>query len=140
MNRIVLNNGLFLILFAFAASCVTGNKSSAPIEEYRLQGKQAESWITIKKNFTQEAFKPCLAKKRITISCSGCTAVMLRGTLRIDKNGKFQAFDTTYSRCCGSEMPPDLHECLLNFFQNMEFPRELRGISINVDLGRGLKC
>lgn len=111
-----------------------------PLREYLLKGRQAEAWEKIERDFYARAFLPCLAAKKVTVSCSGCTGVILRGVIRIDRAGRMTGFDRTYHRYCGEEMPPDIEECLLRFFEEVEFPRELRGVSLEVDLGRALKC
>ncbi len=127
------------LLLALASSCATG-AARGPVEEYRLSGKAAASWRVIREGFHREAFVPCLAKRNITVSCGGCTAVLLRGTLHIDARGRFAGFEKTFGRYCGADMPPDVERCFIEYFLKIEFPPELRGLSIAVDLGRGLKC
>ncbi|TFH39850.1 MAG: hypothetical protein E4G96_08600 [Chrysiogenales bacterium] len=111
-----------------------------PVPEYRLEGIRAESWRMIKKDFYHNGFLSCLAEKKVTVSCAGCTGVILRGVIHVNREGQMSRFDRTYSRYCGDDMPPDVEKCLIMFFRSIEFPRELRGISLEVDLGRALKC
>ena len=100
----------------------------------------AESWRTIKEDFHRNGFYPCLRKKNVTISCGGCTGVMLRGIIHIDREGRVTGFTKTYDRYCGGPMPPDVEKWLVDYIRSVVFPRELRGMSIAVDLGRALKC
>ncbi len=130
---------LSAICVAVALSC-SGRISKEPVEEYRLTGKAAESWRTIKEDFHRNGFYPCLRKKNVTISCGGCTGVMLRGIIHIDREGRVTGFTKTYDRYCGGPMPPDVEKWLVDYIRSVVFPRELRGMSIAVDLGRALKC
>ncbi len=127
------------LALAFACACASG-AAKGPIEEYRLAGKAADSWKSIREGFRRDAFVPCLAKRRVVVSCSGCTAVVLRGVLRIDGRGRFAGFERSFGRYCGAEMPPDVERCFIDYFRTIEFPPELRNLAIAVDLGRGLKC
>lgn len=111
-----------------------------PLREYLLKGRQAEAWQRIERDFYDHAFLPCLAAKKVKVSCSGCTGVILRGVIHIDRAGRMTGFDRTYRRYCGEDMPPDVEECLIRFFEGVQFPREIRGVSLEVDLGRALKC
>jgi len=132
--------GLALALaLSLVLACATG-AARAPVEEYRLSGAAAGSWRAVRDGFHREAFVPCLARRGITVSCGGCTAVVLRGVLRIDARGRFAGFERTFGRFCGAEMPPDVERCLIDYFRSTEFPIELRNLAIAVDLGRGLKC
>jgi hypothetical protein len=111
-----------------------------PVPEYRLKGKAEESWRRIKEAYYRDAFTPCLAEKKVVVSCGGCTGVMLRGVIHIDKKGRFSGFEKTFGRYCGSTMPAGVEGCFMQFFESVEFPPELRGLSIQMDLGRALKC
>ncbi len=96
--------------------------------------------MQIKGAYYRNAFSPCLAGKKVVVSCGGCMGVVLRGVIHIDKKGKIAGFIKTFDRYCGSSMPPDVEECFIKFFESVEFPPELRGLSIQTDLGRALKC
>ena len=148
MNRISgmreINSHIIPMLLPFLIiplllSC-SGQTKREPVPEYRLRGKAEESWRQIKDTYNRNGFIPCLAKKNVVVSCGGCTGVILRGVIQIDKKGKFSGFEKTFGRYCGSPMPPDVEECFIKFFETVEFPPELRGLSIQIDLGRALKC
>jgi hypothetical protein len=142
MNRINLHiiSMLLLFLTAFLLLTCSEQLKREPVPEYRLRGKAEESWRRIKEAYYRNGFTPCLAGKKLVVSCGGCTGVILRGIIHIDKKGRIAGFTKTFDRCCGSSMPPDLEECFIKFFESIEFPPELRGLSIQMDLGRALKC
>jgi hypothetical protein len=133
--------GILLLLFIASLSLSCAERAmQEPVPEYRLTGTAEESWKKIKDAYYQYGFAPCLAGKKIVVSCGGCTGVILRGIIHIDKNGKVEGFTKTFDRYCGSSMPPDVEECFMKFFKYVDFPPELRGLSIQIDLGRALKC
>ena len=130
---------LSAFIAALAFSC-SGQSRGEPVMEYRLSDRAAASWKEVKDDFNKKGFIPCLAQKKVKVSCAGCTAVIVRGVLHIDSTGRGFRFTKTYGRYCGSELPLDVEKCFMNFFETVDFPPELRGLSIQVDLGRGLKC
>ena len=130
---------LLLLVAPLLPSCSEQTRRE-PVPEYRLRGKAEESWRRIKEAYYRDAFTTCLAEKKVVVSCGGCTGVMLRGVIHIDKKGRFSGFEKAFGRYCGSTMPADVEGCFIQFFESIEFPPELRGLSIQMDLGRALKC
>jgi hypothetical protein len=135
-----MKSGLLLAFIASLALSCSVQTTQNPVPEYQLKGKAEESWRQIKDAYYRNGFTPCLAKKKVVVNCGGCTGVILRGVIHIDKKGKVAGFTKTFNRYCGSTMPTDVEECFMKFFESVEFPPELRGLSIQMDLGRALKC
>jgi hypothetical protein len=135
-----MKSGLLLLLIASLALSCSEQIKREHVTEYQLRGKAAQSWRRIKDAYYRNGFTPCLAEKKVVVSCGGCTGVILRGVIHIDKNGRVVNFTKTFDRYCGSSMPPDVKDCFMKFFESVEFPPELRGLSIQIDLGRALKC
>ncbi len=129
-----------LVTVTVSGPACTSTAVKYPVDEHLLTGKAARSWHLIKEDFLRSAFIPCLAKRKIVISCGGCTSVFLRGILHIDSRGRYAGFEKTFGRFCGSSLPPDIAHCFISHFRILKFPPELRGMSLRIDLGRGLKC
>ncbi len=115
-------------------------KKERAVQEYLLTGAQETAWKDLKARFVKESFGPCLKKRGVTVSCAGCTAVFIRAEIAIDKKGRFAGYKRLQGRYCGDTMPAGVEECLMEFFRDVEYPPELRGLTVEAMLGLAYKC
>jgi hypothetical protein len=125
-------------------SCTTYNnkrQGAIPIiKEHQLKNARFRCWDGIKEKWLREIYSPALKKFKLRMSCGQCEYIYIRVILYIDSSGKLVHYKKVRENVCGKPCPKHLEEQLMQFFQNMIFPEELRGINIETMLGTGLSC
>lgn len=94
-------------------------------------------WLDIEKQWTEQAFNPCLKKNKIKISCGSCTGVYMELNFYINAQGKLDKYEVLRSRFCEKE---GMESCMMDFFQKMTFPEKYYNTIFKTRLGRYLKC
>lgn len=110
------------------------------MKEHELDNTRFRCWDGIKDKWLREVYFPALDKFKLRMSCGRCEYIYIRVILYIDRNGRLVHYKKGRETVCGKPCPKELEEHLMQFFKEMIFPEELRGIAIETMLGTGLSC
>ncbi|MCP4443137.1 MAG: hypothetical protein GY810_29875 [Aureispira sp.] len=107
------------------------------LKEYELEPRQEAVWDSVKKEWYGAGYKTCLKKNKIKINCEDCPAAFIHAQLYIDATGQLTNYKLLKKRDCSKE---PMEACFMDYFEALSFPKELRGMAIEVRLGHILKC
>ena len=105
-----------------------------------MTGKQWESLRDIKEFWQNNVFKQCIRQSGLTLSCARCESIYLRVIIRIDGTGRLAEYTKIREYVCGNPATEKLESCFMAYLKTLQFPRNLRNMSIEMYLGNGLKC
>lgn len=111
--------------------------STPIIKEYELATIQQIAWDSIKQEWISNHYNKCLKQQKLKISCKDCPAAFIHVQLDIDAEGRLSTYKILKKRDCNKL---GLEECIMDYFEQLRFPKTLRKISLEVRLGRVLKC
>lgn len=137
----------FIVFFAtstnktISAECPDDvTKEETYPDYYNLPKKQYEAWQKIYEAWFHSEFRECLKKSKIKMKCSKCEYVYMDFAFEIDGNGKIAKYTILKEKMCRTVFTKKLKNCFLDYFLNLEFPKELYNTKFKARLGTGLKC
>jgi hypothetical protein len=110
------------------------------IKSYQLPDPAYEKWDEIETYWFKKVYRKVLTKYHLKLSCANCQYIYYTVILYVSKDGKLIKHKKLKENVCSKKGPKGLLEDLLKYFKELQFPKELRGIGIEVRLGTGLKC
>lgn len=118
-----------------------GQRGPRVLQEYELTGPQRERLHELRRDYYARRFHQCMKEQRRVSSCGDCTAVSFRVIITIGGDGRLLRYAKVHERFCGEPaLPAAFEACLAAYLRALRFPEELRGLTVECDLGRALKC
>lgn len=144
MNKII----VFIIIFILVTIKTSNSQESEqpkvndsittytdlPTDEQRL------AWNHMSDEWLKTSFYDCLKQNNIKMSCAHCAKVYMTVDFKIDSSGKVSEYNVIKENKCGELFTEKLTHCFLEFFLNAEFPKGLRNMVFEINIGNGLKC
>ncbi len=138
---------ILFVLLVSAAGLSCRSSSTSPhknrdriIDAYKLPGPAFVQWIKLKEKWFGEVYRPALKKHGIRLNCSDCEYAYIRVVIHIDSEGRLFRIDRVKENICGKPAGEKLFRDFTDHFRKITFPLHLRGYSVRVTLGTGLKC
>jgi hypothetical protein len=130
---------LAFISLGAGTSCAT-DRQLKTVRDHDLRDDQWKEFNAIHENFTRNVFPGCTAGSKLKLTCSGCEYIYITVRITIDSDGKMSGYTKVKENVCGGPAPAALEECFIEYIKSITFPRKLRSIIIETNLGNGLKC
>jgi hypothetical protein len=137
MKNYFLTSLFFLFISHFTFSQVINYPI---VKEVDLNDDQWNEWNNLDTTWTKNIMPVCLFENDIKLNCAKCESVYLKIQMEIDSTGKMVKYTKIKGNMCGNDFTQKLEKCFLDFFMFLEFPKELRNIILEVNIGNGLKC
>ncbi len=132
---------LLLNLF-FCYSCINNknDKKLKTIKSYNLDDTKWSKWNKIEKNWRKNIYGKILKKYGLKMSCLKCEYIYFDFIFTISKNGKLTEAKKIKENICSQKKTDGIEADFIKYFKNLQFPKELQNLKIEVKLGDGLKC
>jgi hypothetical protein len=103
-----------------------------------LSKAQYEAWKKVEQEWLSEKFQPFLKRKKVKLSCAGCSSAMVWLTLKRSEGVTVAV--VTGTRKCGGEFEGKALEELTKLAGELRLPEEFGNSVLTVSLGLALKC
>ena len=131
---------LIIVFIIITLDSFAQTKDTIVLRESDLKNEQMIAWYTLDTIWTKNIMPVCFFENNIKLNCANCGSIYLKMQLKIDTSGKLVSYTKIKENMCGNAFTEKLEKCFLDFFNFLIFPEELRGIILEVNIGRGLKC
>ena len=133
-------------LFLCCALCMGAGFSCAAdrqprvIRDHELRDDRWREFNAIRDDFTRNVFPGCIGRSKLKLTCAGCEYIYIIVRITIDADGRMSGYTKVKENVCGRSAPAALERCFIEYLESITFPRNLRGMVIETNLGNGLKC
>jgi hypothetical protein len=134
---------LILVLLSALLMVCSGDEDVEAFEvvkSYKLPDPAYGKWDEIEHYWFKNIYRKVLAKHKLKLSCADCANIYYIVILYIDRDGRLAKHKKLKEKVCFEKGPKGLLQDFLKYFKDLEFPKELRSMAIEVRLGTGLKC
>jgi hypothetical protein len=142
LQRIITLLASLLLLVIGAGACMfcASDRQMKTVRDHELRDDQRKEFNAIRENFIRNVFPGCTSNARLRLTCAGCEYIYITVKIAIDANGKMSGYTKTKENVCGGPAPAALEKCFIEYLKSVTFPRKLRSLIIETNLGNGLKC
>lgn len=130
-----------LLFFPICLSAAPDAIVDAPYEPDYAKGlPDRHLWHQVRESFLKHRYPQILKKHGLKLNCGTCTTVYMDIAFSVGLAGNISVHSIDRTKACGGEFSEKLTQDFLDFLREYPYPASLRGKSVRLRLGTGLKC